>query len=719
MQYPEVEKFKRDVTAELEKQLEELENQLANSLTTRLADDDKMKNEKKEAHIDDIGSSLSVPTPNVSSAPTFESLRRQMQENAKKAVQDAKTMDAMRRKGKLDAKEGEKLQQIVDARRAEEPMRKAMKAEVPKLTINAPSPETKKATGAVTFASLRKRMQEQANVKRVSSMDSSPDSSERTMSLPSPSLDVDSLEHNLNGFDQNGGMIPTLREDTFPESSDSIFTRPASSTMASSAPYSIDPLLDAVDSDDDEANSLAIEPDLFDAPGSRRLYKVRTSAPTIGTKGSPRRPQSALTATGSPGKRLRTDPGTASISLGTPTAAASSTSMRTSKTRSTPASARDTHTPGRPMNPLLRAAEAINRSHGAGAEEDAKTVYLKLLGNEQRASMAATMEKMFKAGLKDDRRESAARKYRQMHADANHALIGTLDGDNTLDSLDQLVQEELEAAAMLPTSSIRQFVLAIEAALYNAYLPATPVAQDSAAKESESDTESMKVDPESDSIVPHGVVKEEASSASSSILADPSVSHAVPSTLTIAPTRVRAKPNRTPRAPTASPTAVTPSAPGSAPGSASSAATTSSSTESELGHGYRERGRLLLRALRASGHTRFRLDVLSGTIGPRQLVSMDPELLATPAEREELQRLREEAALHADLDSGVVDSEGASLVPELVCRGCHQKKCVFRLVVGGGVRDIRKAEVWGSKDLSEVETTKFRCTNCGKEWTEG
>ena len=50
------------------------------------------------------------------------------------------------------------------------------------------------------------------------------------------------------------------------------------------------------------------------------------------------------------------------------------------------------------------------------------------------------------------------------------------------------------------------------------------------------------------------------------------------------------------------------------------------------------------------------------------------------------------------------------------CPHCKAKGSVKYFLVGG-MRDIGKSEVWGSKDTEEVKM-KMKCTDCGKEWVE-
>lgn len=125
---------------------------------------------------------------------------------------------------------------------------------------------------------------------------------------------------------------------------------------------------------------------------------------------------------------------------------------------------------------------------------------------------------------------------------------------------------------------------------------------------------------------------------------------------------------------------------------------------------YRQRARALLAALRDPRNTGLRQQLFGGELQPLRLVQLDAAELApdtVQAEWADLQHAADAAATLRDAYTAEAD-----------------KPCPHCGVTGGlayqhisGLRDIRKAEIWGGSGADEVKIA-YRCDRCGKTWVE-
>jgi hypothetical protein len=122
---------------------------------------------------------------------------------------------------------------------------------------------------------------------------------------------------------------------------------------------------------------------------------------------------------------------------------------------------------------------------------------------------------------------------------------------------------------------------------------------------------------------------------------------------------------------------------------------------------YRQRARALIAALKDPRNYALRDRLLGGDLAPLRLVQLDSSELVPSEVREAKQAMRMDAQRDGQLTDAFM---AASDVP---CKSCGSMKEVEYHYISG-VRDIRKAEIWGSGD-DDVKV-QYRCKSCGASW---
>lgn len=143
----------------------------------------------------------------------------------------------------------------------------------------------------------------------------------------------------------------------------------------------------------------------------------------------------------------------------------------------------------------------------------------------------------------------------------------------------------------------------------------------------------------------------------------------------------------------------------------SSSGSTPISTPTDHEHQYRDHARILIQHLRNSVNIHLRDRILTAAMAPVQLVSLSYDELVPINIRQQRDSIRSLGIKQSTLDNE--DSTiGWSTTNNVSCPGCNSKNTIY--IPMTGVRDIRKAEIWGSGDDT---TFKLKCNDCQYNWT--
>lgn len=124
---------------------------------------------------------------------------------------------------------------------------------------------------------------------------------------------------------------------------------------------------------------------------------------------------------------------------------------------------------------------------------------------------------------------------------------------------------------------------------------------------------------------------------------------------------------------------------------------------------YLERARAVLYAVGDTSSPGLAARVCSGDLAPSVLVRMSDGDLTSDSARAERAGIMDAAVRGAELvDSTMVHSGD-------VCPECSSVNTKVSLTYS--MRDIGKAEIWGSKDREDILGAKHRCEDCGCSWT--
>jgi hypothetical protein len=136
------------------------------------------------------------------------------------------------------------------------------------------------------------------------------------------------------------------------------------------------------------------------------------------------------------------------------------------------------------------------------------------------------------------------------------------------------------------------------------------------------------------------------------------------------------------------------------------------------GQVYRDRARELASALRNAENTVLRASILSGELTPSNFVRLTSIELAAPTHRAEIRRLKQVALRDSTLEGDGKGIYGAASSPTISCPSCNSKVDILSRNISQ-VRDIRKAEIWGTS--GEETLFGLLCSTCRHSWvsTEG
>ena len=136
------------------------------------------------------------------------------------------------------------------------------------------------------------------------------------------------------------------------------------------------------------------------------------------------------------------------------------------------------------------------------------------------------------------------------------------------------------------------------------------------------------------------------------------------------------------------------------------------------GQVYRDRARELASALRNAENTVLRASILSGELTPSAFVRLTSIELAAPTHRAEIRRLKQVALRDSTLEGDGKGIYGPASSPTVSCPSCNSKVDILSRNISQ-VRDIRKAEIWGTS--GEETVFGLLCSICRHTWvsTEG
>jgi len=132
--------------------------------------------------------------------------------------------------------------------------------------------------------------------------------------------------------------------------------------------------------------------------------------------------------------------------------------------------------------------------------------------------------------------------------------------------------------------------------------------------------------------------------------------------------------------------------------------------------GYAGALRKLLAHLRNEKNEELRQKLLSKSLSPEELLSLDEDAL----DPESAKRLKA-AKTRVLEDAKVVDVEEAfsqkRIVDNVECPNCQNKEQNVLMTLNS-TRESTKVEVWGSKETQEKVKERFKCSKCGHVWVD-
>jgi hypothetical protein len=126
-------------------------------------------------------------------------------------------------------------------------------------------------------------------------------------------------------------------------------------------------------------------------------------------------------------------------------------------------------------------------------------------------------------------------------------------------------------------------------------------------------------------------------------------------------------------------------------------------------HGYRDRCRSIIHAIRDPLNASLLASIASGALAPSVLAEIPVESLRNPQQRAAARAMQTAAASEA-----TIGGNESWLPATYVCSYCKSSDTELR-DSGTGTADCRKAEIWGSATAIEA-FYRVRCRMCGSEW---